>query len=72
MSTFQKFQLWKSILIICRDGRRHYDGVTDARDAMFKEFCCYGRSYPIEGTRSCGHLEDKNPVCDDEDGILRL
>jgi len=57
---------------ICREGCKHYDGVTDARDAIFKEFCCYGRSYLIKGTRSCDHFEDKNPVYDDEDGILRF
>ena len=57
---------------ICRDGCKHYDGVTDARDGIFKEFCCYGRSYVIKETRPCDHFEDKNPVYDYEDGILRF
>jgi hypothetical protein len=57
---------------ICREGCKHYDGVTDATDGIFKEFCCYGRSYLIKETRSCNHFEDKNPVCNDEDGILRF
>jgi len=57
---------------ICRSGCKHYDGATDANDRIFKEFCCYGRSYRIEGSRPCDHFEDKNPVCYDEDGILRL
>jgi len=46
--------------------------LTFTTDGIFKEFCCYGRSYLIEGSRSCKHFEDKNPVYDDEDGILRF
>ena len=57
---------------ICREGCKHYDGVTDAMDGIFKEFCCYGRSCLIKGSRSCDHFEDKNIVYDDEDGILRF
>jgi hypothetical protein len=57
---------------ICREGCKHYDGVKDATDGIFKEFCCHGRSYLIEETRSCDHFEDKNPVYDEEDGILRF
>jgi hypothetical protein len=59
--------------LICRDGCKHYDGVKDAMDGIFKEFCCYERSYLIEETRSCDHFEDKDPVYDDEeDGILKF
>ena len=57
---------------ICRDGCKHYDGVIDARDGIFKEFCCYGRSYLIKESSSCDHFEDTNPVYDDDDGILRF
>ena len=35
---------------ICKNGCKHYDGVKDAKDGMFKEFCCYGRSYLIKET----------------------
>jgi len=58
-------------LFICRAGCKHYDSVTDATDGIFKEFCCYGRSYLIKESRPCDHFEDKNPVCDG-DGILRF
>jgi hypothetical protein len=57
---------------ICRRGCKHYDSVTDATDGIFKEYCCYGRSYLIKESSSCNHFEDKNPVCDDDDGILRF
>jgi hypothetical protein len=57
---------------ICKAGCKHYDGVKDATSGIFKEFCCYGRSYLIEETRSCDHFEDKNTAYDDEDGILRF
>jgi hypothetical protein len=57
---------------ICREGCKHYDGVKDASDGIFKEFCCYGRSCKIKESSSCDHFEDKNPVWDEEDGILRL
>jgi len=57
---------------ICREGCKHYDSVTDATDGIFKEFCCYGRSVRIKESRSCNHFEDKNPVYDEEDGILRF
>jgi hypothetical protein len=57
---------------ICREGCKHYDGVTDVNDGNFKEFCCYGRRCRIEGSRSCNHFEDKNQVYDEEDGILRF
>jgi hypothetical protein len=57
---------------ICREGCKHYDGVTDARDGIFKEFCCYGRSYLIKGSSSCDHFEEKDTVHDDQDGILRF
>jgi hypothetical protein len=56
---------------ICREGCKHYDSVTDARDGIFKEFCCYGRSYLIKDSSSCAPFEDKNPVYDD-DGIFRF
>ena len=49
-----------------------FAGVTDARDGIFKEFCCYGRSYLIKETRPCDHFEDKNPVYDEDAGILRF
>ena len=55
---------------ICREGYKHYDGVTDASDGIFKEFCCYGRTYLIRETRSCYHFEEKNPAYNDEAGIL--
>ena len=42
---------------ICRAGCKHYDGVTDATDGIFKEFCCYGHSYLIEGSRSYNHFD---------------
>jgi hypothetical protein len=45
---------------------------SDATEGIFKEFCCYGRSYLTEGSRSCNHFEDTNPVNDEEDGILRF
>jgi hypothetical protein len=57
---------------ICMAGCKHYDSVTDATDGIFKEFCCYGRSFRIKDSRSFSHFEDKSPVYDDEDGILRL
>jgi hypothetical protein len=57
---------------ICRSGCKHYDAVKDVNDGIFKEFCCYGRSYRIQDSRSCDQFEDKNPVYDDEDGMLRL
>ena len=57
---------------MCKEGCKHYDGVTDAMDGIFKEFCCYGRSYLIKETRSCDHFIDTNPVYDEEDGILRF
>jgi hypothetical protein len=57
---------------ICREGCKHYDSVTDATTGIFKEFCCYGRSYLIKESRSCDHFEDKNPVFNDDDGILRF
>ncbi len=57
---------------ICREGYKHYDGLTDVNDGIFKELCCYGRSYPIKESRPCNHFEDKNPVYDYEDGILRF
>ena len=57
---------------ICRDGCKYYFGVTDARDGIFKEFCCRGRSYLIKESSSCNHFEDKNPLHDYEDGILRF
>jgi hypothetical protein len=55
---------------ICRSGCKHYDGVTDVNDGMFKEFCCYRRSYRLEESHPCSHFENKNSVGDDEDGIL--
>jgi hypothetical protein len=57
---------------IYRAGCKHYDGVIDVNDGIFKEYCCYERSYLIKESSSCNHFEDKNPVCDDEDGILRF
>ena len=57
---------------ICRRGCKHYDGVTDVNDGLFKEYCCYGRSPLIKESSSCNNFEDKNPVYDDEDGILRF
>lgn len=57
---------------ICRDGCKHYDGVKDEKGDIFTEFCCYGRSYLIKESSSRNHFEDKNPVYDDEDGILRF
>jgi hypothetical protein len=57
---------------ICRGGCKHYDGIKDARDGIFKEFCCYERSCLIKGSRSCYYFEGKNPVYDDDDGILRF
>jgi hypothetical protein len=57
---------------ICGEGCKHYDGVTDAMDGIFKEFCCYGRSYLIKESISCNHFEDKNALYDEEDGILRF
>ena len=64
----------KSILTpdICRAGCKHYDGVKDVNDGIFKEFCCYGRSCKIKESSPCDHFEDKNPLYDEEDGILRL
>ena len=57
---------------ICRDGCKHYDGVEDAKYGIVKEFCCYGRSCLIRESSSYSHSEDKNPVYDEDDGILRF
>jgi hypothetical protein len=58
--------------LICRDGCKHYDSITDATDGIFKEFCCYGRSFRLEGSHTCDHYEDGDPVYGEEDGILRF
>jgi hypothetical protein len=58
--------------LICRSGCKHYDGVTDVNNGLFKELCCYGRSYRLEESGPCDHFEDNNSLYDEEDGILRF
>jgi hypothetical protein len=43
-----------------------------SRDPIVTEFRWYGGSNLIKESRYCDHFEDRNPVYDEEDSILRF
>jgi hypothetical protein len=51
--------------------KMHYGGVR-CKNGIFKEYCCCGHSYLIQGSHPCHDFEDGTPVNDEEDGILRF
>ncbi|MGO9138150.1 MAG: CHC2 zinc finger domain-containing protein [Syntrophales bacterium] len=56
---------------ICREGCIFYDGINDARDDVFKEFCWYkSTGKPIQSNRYCNSYERKDEI--KIEGVLQI